>query len=122
MIIEEIPVEKLNEAATSIDDFLTDKKFPKNAWQGLKEIWQGMNDELPPWFLGLLFCLFYLSVLDCIINYGKHEERRRERREERRDVRYRANTKSLAKKWGLDSDSESDSAPLLRPEIVTCTA
>ena len=76
MIIEEIPAENMNEAATGINYFLKDKKFPKNAWQSLKDIWQGMNDELPSWFFGLLFCLFYLSVLDCIINYAKHEEKR----------------------------------------------
>ena len=125
-IIEAVPLEKMNATITSIDEFLTDEKFPKNAWQGLKEIWQGINEEVPPWLLGLIFCVFYLSVIDCMNNYGKIEEKRSQRREERRDLRYRANTKRLAKKWGLNSDLdqisinfESDSEPLLRTEIVT---
>ena len=113
-----LPVEKMNAAAASIDEFLTDEKFPKNAWQGLKEIWQGMNEELPPWFLGLIFCVFYLSVINCMHFYGKSEEKRSQLREERRNLRYRLNTKKLAKKWGLNSDLESE--PLLRTEIVTC--
>jgi hypothetical protein len=68
--IKVIPFEKMNATVTRIDEFLTDEAFPKNAWQGLKEIWQGINEEVPPWFLGLIFCVFYLSVIDCMHNNG----------------------------------------------------
>jgi hypothetical protein len=71
-----ITVEKMSSAAQSMDNYLTVEDFPKNAWIDLKEIWQGMNEELPPWFLGLLFCLFYLSVMDCIRSNGNYWERR----------------------------------------------
>jgi hypothetical protein len=115
-MIEVIPLEKVNATVTSIDEFLTDEEFPKNAWQGLKEIWQGINEEVPPWFLGLIFCVFYLSVIDCMHNYGNNQEKRSQLRKERRDLRYRKNTKKFAKIWGLNSDQESE--PLLRTEIV----
>ena len=116
-----IPVEKMNAAARSIDNYLTAEDFPKNAWIDLKEIWQGMNEELPPWFLGLLFCLFYLSVMDCIRSNGNYWERRQKLREERSLVRYRARTKKLAKKLDVDYESESESELLPSPRIVTCT-
>ena len=74
-----ITVEKMSSAARSIDNYLTAENFPKNAWIDLKEIWQGMSEELPPWFLGLLFCLFYL----CIGNNGNYWEKRQKLREER---------------------------------------
>ena len=48
MIIDPSTVEKMNAASASINEFLTDEKFPKNAWQGLKEIWRGINEEVPP--------------------------------------------------------------------------